>query len=179
MTQSPFDLFLTWVFTKWAFNTFDCKFHLITIRLTPSLVERAGNLRYHFFQIHKSSILTRSTIHWSQDWANGSQAVFSHFLPPWDTISHLSSSKCYFHLNLPEAGSARGSIGSFPVSSLLIGRKARWPSLIGWLSARGARRGMRNDGQDVITMSFTENSGFAVLGSLAKNQELGNHFRSG
>ena len=31
------------------------------------------------FQIHKSSILTRSTIHWSQDWANGSQAVFSHF----------------------------------------------------------------------------------------------------
>ena len=71
--------FLTWVFTKQGFHTFDYKFYLITIRLTPSLVERAGNLRYHFFQIHKSSILTRSTIHWSQDWANGSQAVFSHF----------------------------------------------------------------------------------------------------
>ena len=104
-------------------------------------------------------------------------SLLTEFLPLWHTISHLSSSKCYFHLNLPEAGSAGGSIGSFPVSSLLIGRKARWPSLIGWLSARGARRGMRNDGQDVITMSFTENSGFAVLGSLAKN--LGNHFRSG
>ena len=72
-------------------------------------------------------------------------SLLTEFLPLWHTISHLSSSKCYFHLNLPEAGSARGSIGSFPVSCAPIGRSARWPALIGWFSGTwyvGGRWGM-------------------------------------
>ena len=68
-------------------------------------------------------------------------SLLSEFLPRWHTISHLSSSKCYFHLNLPEAGSAGGSIGSFPVSSLLIGRSLEWLAVIGRFAGTWCKEG--------------------------------------
>ena len=60
------------------------------------------------------------------------------FLCFWRTISHLSSSKCYFTLNLAEAGSAGGSIGSFPVCSISHW-SSRWKLASDWLvgPARG------------------------------------------
>ena len=42
-------------------------------------------------------------------------SLLAAFLLLLHTISHLSSSKCYFTLNLAQAGSAGCSIGSFPV----------------------------------------------------------------
>ena len=43
-------------------------------------------------------------------------SLLAAFLLLLHTISHLSSSKCYFTLNLAQAGSAGCSIGSFPVT---------------------------------------------------------------